>query len=68
MRNVQTRAYVARSLQQIETKLNNNVIFIPKDLGDAASDPPATQSCQQNKGYSELKSGEEPLTFSSPQC
>lgn len=37
-----TRTYIARALQQIETKLDYNVILIPKNLRDAASNPSAT--------------------------
>lgn len=65
MHNVlSARTYVARALQQVETELNDNVILISKDLRDPASNPPEAENCQQNKGYSSLRPGEETLTSS----
>lgn len=36
--------YETRAFEKIETELNNDVIFISKDLGDLACNPPGIQS------------------------
>lgn len=37
-----TGTYIARTLQEVEAELNDDVVLIAKDLRDAARDPPAT--------------------------